>query len=283
MTSLIRINTPAVERVSALPDPTPSDAVASAPTPSTTDPAPDTPASPQLDRRALAQAIDKAVRGDARLSVAIRDLTTGVSYTYGSQRRFTTASIVKVDILAALLLQAQRQDRRLTSTEESLADRMIVHSDNAAADALWSAIGGAPGLTRANRSLGLRETTATSASWGLTRTSARDQLRLLNALTSDEGPLNERSRRHALDLMRSVDATQAWGVSAGTAPRDDIALKNGWLPRSTDGGRWIINSIGRIDGDHDYLIAVLSDRHSSMASGIDMVEHVTETVMEAMA
>ena len=50
-------------------------------------------------------------------------------------------------------------------------------------------------------------------------------------------------------------------------------MKNGWLPRSTEGGRWIINTVGRVTGDGtDVSIAVLSHNHGSMAGGIKVVE-----------
>ncbi|HEU5030376.1 MAG TPA: serine hydrolase [Spirillospora sp.] len=261
----------------------PSDAADLAPDTSPSPTASASPAPRRIDRRKLAKAIEKAVKGDARVSVSVSDLTDGTSYTYGASRRFVTASIVKVDILAALLLQAQEQGRALTASEKSLATRMIEDSDNAAANALWSAIGGAAGLAKADRRLGLKETTATSVSWGLTSTSARDQVRLLNALVSGDGPLSKRSRRYVLGLMSRVNTTQDWGVSAGAAAGDAVALKNGWLPRSADGGLWVINSIGRIEGDHDYSIAVLSDRNASMDAGVALVETVTEAVLDELS
>ncbi|MBW8486386.1 serine hydrolase [Actinomadura parmotrematis] len=236
-------------------------------------------ATPSVDKAKAARAVEKAVRGSARVSVSVLDLEDGTSYTYGSSRRFVTASIVKVDILAALLLKAQDQGRALTAPEKALAVRMIESSDNNAADSLWFEIGAASGLTRANRRLGLTETTATSVSWGLTSTSARDQVRLLKALASGGGPLSARSRRYVLGLMGDVDPGQDWGVSAGDADGDGVELKNGWLPRSIDGGRWVINSIGRVEDGHRYLVAVLSDRNASMDAGVATVEAVTRAVL----
>lgn len=65
--------------------------------------------------------------------------------------RFRTASIVKVDILAALLLQHQRSGTPLTNSEQDLARSMITSSDNAAASSLWRRIDAAVGLSAANR------------------------------------------------------------------------------------------------------------------------------------
>ncbi|MGW4750279.1 serine hydrolase, partial [Streptomyces sp. NPDC004290] len=101
---------------------------------------------------------------------------------------YDTASIIKVDIHAALLLQAQDAGRPLDATQQALARAMIEHSDNAAANALWRQIGLAPGLEAANKRLGLTSTKGGPGFlWGLTRTTASDQIRLLR--------LRARSRR----------------------------------------------------------------------------------------
>ncbi|MGW0662832.1 hypothetical protein [Streptodolium elevatio] len=69
------------------------------------------------------------------------------------ERAYVSAGIAKVDILAALLLQAQQEDRALTADEKTSASAMIRQSDNDAAFALWRALGGAPALEAANARL----------------------------------------------------------------------------------------------------------------------------------
>ncbi|MEV4106392.1 serine hydrolase [Nonomuraea sp. NPDC049695] len=235
------------------------------------------------DKKALTRALDRYVSHlPGRLSVSVRDLSSGLSYTYHRGLRTATASIVKVDIVVTLLLKAQRRHRGLTARERRWAARAIRVSDNAAASALWRAIGGASGLAAANRRLGLRSTTpGPGGSWGATTTSAADQVRLLTALTSARSPLSVRNRRYVLGLMSHVARGQSWGVSAAG---HDAALKNGWLPRRRDGGRWTVNSIGRVRGHgHTYLIAVISDRHPSMGAGVRAVEHVAALVAKTLA
>lgn len=61
--------------------------------------------------------------------------------------------MVKVDIPAALLLQAHRQGRALIPTERSLADSMITQSDIDAASTLWDEIGDASWLSEVNRAV----------------------------------------------------------------------------------------------------------------------------------
>ncbi|MFD5116986.1 hypothetical protein ACFWNG_32515 [Streptomyces sp. NPDC058391] len=208
----------------------------------------------------------------ASLSVAVLDLENGHQARYGVRTGTTydTASIVKVDILVALLLKAQDQDRRLTAQEKTYAVSMIRVSDNASADALWSAIGGAPGLDAANRRLGLTGTTAGSNGlWGLTQTTATDQVALLSVVFGEDSELAAASRSYVRELMGGTAEGQDWGVSAaGTAPE----LKNGWLPRTAT-GLWDINSIGRISVDgHSCLLAVLSGGSVSKQAGVSLVE-----------
>ncbi|MDX6429683.1 MAG: hypothetical protein QOE54_2049 [Streptosporangiaceae bacterium] len=223
--------------------------------------------------------------GSGRLAISVRDLSTGVTFGYETKLTFATASIVKADVLTALLLQAQRAGRTLTVSEKSLATRMIEYSDNAAATALWNKIGGAAGLTSANHKLGLRRTVAGSGGyWGLTLTNTADQVRLLSALTSKTSPLKARNRTYALGLMQSVSSSQDWGVSAGVDDDDSVALKNGWLSRATDGNTWVVNSIGRVHGSrHNYLIAILSDHNTTMSAGVTKVEHVSKLIATALA
>jgi beta-lactamase class A len=220
-----------------------------------------------------------------RLAVSARDLSTGATFGYKTKLTFVTASIVKADILATLLLQAQRAGRSLTASEKSLATRMIENSDNDAATALWNRIGGASGLTSANRTLGLRHTVAGSGGyWGLTETTTPDQVRLLSDLTSKSSPLSTRSRSYEMTLMQSVSSDQDWGVSEGADDGDSVALKNGWLPRSADGNTWVINSIGRVHGSqHNYLISILSDHNTTMSAGVTKVEHVSKLIAAALA
>jgi hypothetical protein len=97
--------------------------------------------------------------GGSSVALAVTTPVTATSTAaFSAQTASFTASIVKLDILAALLLQRQDAGRLLTSAEQVLARSMITESDNDAASVLWQRIGGASGLAKANRRLGLRET-----------------------------------------------------------------------------------------------------------------------------
>ncbi|WP_031156317.1 serine hydrolase [Streptomyces xanthophaeus] len=250
--------------VTALPSPS---ATASAPTDAQADVAAD-----------LTAAVREAVAGaEGNAAVAVMDLTTGASAsagtTPGDDHEFDTASIVKVDIVAALLLQAADAGRALTAQERQSASVMIENSDNGAADALWDAIGGGQGLAKANTRLGLTETVpGDGAYWGLTQTTPGDQLRLLQAVFSEDSVLSADARAYLQGLMGSIAADQDWGISAAADDPGSAQLKNGWLARSRT-GLWVTNSIGRVEvAGHTLLLAVLCDGQQSQEAGMALVE-----------
>ncbi|MFI6643229.1 serine hydrolase [Streptomyces sp. NPDC050504] len=181
-----------------------------------------------------------------RISVA----TDG--FSYGDGEAFSSASVVKVGIALALALRGRPPD----AGERALVDAMIRRSDNDAASALYAVVGGPAGLDAAHARLGLRETVADRA-WGLTRTTARDQLTVVRSVFAGHPGV-------ARAMARVVDG-QRWGVSAAGGP---YALKNGWMPmRAT--GLWVVHSVGVVRGR---AVAVLSDGHATLAEGIARVE-----------
>lgn len=212
------------------------------------------------------------------------NLSTGASVAYRSAALYPTASIVKVDILAALLLQAQDKGRALTTTEKTLARAMITRSDNASASRLWTRIGRGTGLRRANQRLHLTDTVpGPGTTWGLTRTSCRDQVKLLWSLTDSGSPLSPDRRQYALGLMQQVVSAQRWGVgAAGTGGTS--AVKNGWLPYSADDRRWIVNSIGRVRLSNGTVgaIAVLSRYSPSMSTGVATAQRLAKLAAAAL-
>lgn len=239
---------------------------------------------PAVDRDALLSTAMETVTvpSGAKVSAAVLDPDSGDSAAYG-EAAFDTASIVKVDILATLLLQAQDAGRHLTATEKAYATKMIENSDNTSASELWDIIGKAAGLDAANKRFGLTDTEGgEGALWGLTQTTAADQLTLLQQVFGDDSKLSEASRSYLQGLMKTVESDQRWGVSAA-ADGSEFALKNGWLARSST-GLWDVNSIGRVTvGGTDYLVAVLSKGTVSQAKGIALVEAAAKAAVGSFA
>ena len=205
------------------------------------------------------------------MAAAVYDLTTGLQAADGGRVQFVTASIVKVDILAALLYQAQHGGQALTENEQELATTMIENSNNNAASDLYYDAGGAAGIDEVNRALGLTDTAVgTDGYWGLTTTTADDQIKLLRDVFTSSSPLWRSSRRYIQSLMSNVEADQRWGIPAAASPGTPYMVKNGWLPNPA---LWEINSIGEIRRDGQrLLIAVLSDDNATEDGGISVVE-----------
>lgn len=219
------------------------------------------------------------------VTAAVYDQRDGRLWVFHPGVRQYTASIVKVEIMGTALQQAQQAGQGLPPAEQGLMPSMIEDSDNDSATALLHDVGGASAVARFDRSAGLTDTVPSSLplipgtpwpGWGLTTTTARDEVVLVSRFAYPNAVLSGASRRYGLSLMENIEPGQAWGVSGGVPAGTTIALKNGWLPF---GANWQINSIGWIDGHgRNYVLAVLTAANPSEAYGIDTIQGVASYV-----
>lgn len=79
------------------------------------------------------------------VTAGLYDITDHTTWLLNGGTTQATGSIVKVDILAALVEQAKIDHAPFTTKEEQLASRMIEYSDNDAATTLWDRAGDGPG------------------------------------------------------------------------------------------------------------------------------------------
>ena len=213
------------------------------------------------------------------VSIAVYSPKTHQIYTSSNapQHKFRTASTVKVSILAGILA---KQQSHLTSHQKSLATKMIEQSDNDSTSELFEDyLGGKNGLQQTFEKFGMTQSRANS-SWGLTVTTPKDQVKLLNNIFYKSKVLSDEERSEIRDLMGNVENDQAWGISASS---DNFALKNGWLNYGKD--EWIVNSIGYVKNSNgtDYTIAVYTDKNQSMAAGQQVIEQlarVTKPILD---
>lgn len=213
------------------------------------------------------------------VAVSVYDDVTGQTMSINPDAQFDTASIVKASILGTLLQQAQQHDTTLTAAQEELAVPMIEESNNDDATDLWNEVGGAPAVAAFVHALGMDDTTPNVA-WGLTKTTAPNQVQLVKALAYGTPELTPASRAYELSLMENVTSWEAWGVTGGVPSGVTVALKNGWLPRASG---WVINSIGWVDGDgRNYVIAILSNADPGEQYGIDTADAVSGLVWNAL-
>jgi beta-lactamase class A len=160
------------------------------------------PAQPALAAR-LSRDIPGALRGrSSAAAVTVLDRRTGVACALAANRRYDSASVVKVTILAALLRKHMEKHTYLSQTEVNLATAMITRSDDNAASALWSRVGRAS----LRHFLALAKMTETvlgpGGYWGLTQITARDELTLLKLLTSGNSVRRDRARQERLAAAR---------------------------------------------------------------------------------
>jgi hypothetical protein len=226
-----------------------------------------------------------ADRSPSSTSVAALDVTTGASVHVGASSGMTTASIVKVQLLESLLLKHQRAGTELSDSEVDTVTAMIEHSDNGAAETTFWDVGGRDAVVDLESALGLSKTKTVPGSddyWGLTTTSAQQQLVLLNNLVSAQSPLTAANRHFVLGLMRNVEADQTWGVPVA-ASSGTTAVKNGWLAVTDDSDLWAVNSIGvlTVHGD-TVLVSVMTQHDSSFDGGVDRVQTLAKAAVAAL-
>ncbi|WP_238428726.1 serine hydrolase [Frankia nepalensis] len=216
------------------------------------------------------------------VSVALYDRNTGLTVDVSNSDRkgWETASTVKLDILAALLTQTG-EGGQLAAAQLRLARPMISVSDNATASALWRQAGGQGGMDGFFRNLGMSSTTAgMGGKWGLTKTTAFDQLRVLRAVSYPGPVLSENARATAAGLLDTVVSSQRWGLTAGVPDGVAVQIKNGWLPY--DGG-WVINSLAHVHGaGKDYVMAVYTRNSPTMGVGIETISGLSRLAWQAV-
>lgn len=215
-----------------------------------------------------------------RITAAVHDAATGCDYSFRPDLRITTASVAKIQIMAGVLLRAQREGRGLTASERALIAPMIRDSADPPASALWSSIGGVAGMAALDRDLGLTETTAAQP-WGLTLTSARDRnLLLRQLLLGDGGPFDATSRATARSFMLDINPAQRWGVRTGIPSSWRAPMKNGFFISRCC--RWRLNTSGVVErpGRGAYVMTVLSDGWPTDREGIAAVDHVAGVIAD---
>jgi len=221
-----------------------------------------------------------------QITAAVYDARTGRTWVLHPGLQEYTASIVKVQIMGAALNQAQARGQPLPPSQAALMGPMIEASDNDAATTLLADVGGPSALARFDKAAGMTETEPSTLAlipgtdlpgWGLTRTTALDEVKLVARFAYPGPVLDDPSRAYGLSLMEHVEADQNWGVSGGVPAGTTIALKNGWLPVGTSG--WQVDSIGWVHGHgRDYVLAVLASGNPTEEYGIGTIETIARAV-----
>ncbi|MGC0211057.1 serine hydrolase [Streptomyces levis] len=216
------------------------------------------------------------------VAVGLHDRSTNTTCTLRASSAYDSASVVKVTVLATLLWDAKKTNRYLTDRENTLAKAMITKSDNAATSTLWKQLG----MTKIKGFLAAAGMTQTKPGadgyWGLTQITVTDEQKLLKLITGKNTVLSDNSRAYILKLMSQVVSSQRWGTPYGVPAGVTVAVKNGWLQRSTNG--WRVHSIGAFKGGgHDYTMTVLTHGNSTMDYGIATIQAVAKVIHRDLA
>ncbi|MGW0944216.1 serine hydrolase [Streptomyces sp. NPDC002623] len=216
------------------------------------------------------------------IAVGVYDRSTDTTCTLRASTAYDSASVVKVTVLSALLWDAQKTHRALTSREKTLAKAMITKSDNASTSTLWKQLG----LTKIRGFLTAAKMTQTKPGangyWGLTQITVTDEQKLMKLLTAKNTVLTDASRAYVNTLMGQVVSAQRWGTPYGRPSNVSWHVKNGWLSRATHG--WRVHSVGTFKGGgHDYMISVLTHGNSTMNYGITTIQGVAKVVHKDLA
>ncbi len=226
-----------------------------------------------------------AQRADT-VTVAVYDATTGITWDLNPGQVQVTASIVKVDFMAAALAADQRAGG-IPPQQAALMPPMIEVSDNDAATTMWGIIGGAAGLSAFDGVLGLQSTspfsgpvTATNLGWAYSTTSADDMVKVVSTFAFPNGILSDPYRAYGLSLMHNVEPSQVWGVPAG-APPGSVAVKTGFITPGPGDAQ--VNSVGYVAGaGRNYVFAILTDGNPSEGYGVDTINTLSSLVFDAL-
>jgi Beta-lactamase enzyme family len=233
----------------------------------------------------ISRGIEAALAGRKHSVVGLKvsDPAAGLTCLLNENKHFYAASVIKVTILSALLFK-DHGPSHLTKHQRELAYLMITQSSNDAATDLWQDVG-MSGMQRFLSKAGMRHTVL-NAAWGLTGITAKDELTLLQLLTSPGKVLGKYSRAYVLRLMAEVIPAERWGVPAGAPSEVTVHVKNGWLPYPGKDD-WNINSIGAFTGKHiGYQIVILTAPAAGGQTetyGIQTVQAAAEVINRKIA
>jgi hypothetical protein len=229
-------------------------------------------------------ALQTQLGGEVGLAVA--PLGTGPITTFGGFQTGHAWSTMKVPVLATLLLDYEQAGGVLSAQGHTDAALALEESDNAAAEALFSALEqNHGGLDAASAALELtlakagdQATTINTApnnqgftTWGQSEWSTSGEVRFYRAL-ADGCLLGPHDTDYVLGLMRNVTASQRWGAGAAGYPTNvPLAFKAGWGPESSGG--YLVRQTAIVGStSHGYVVSMLVlPPGGSFAQGVSML------------
>ena len=224
-------------------------------------------------------------------TASVYDTRSDCWYHLHPDLSLTTASAIKLQVLAANLDRVEALGRSLTDSERAAAERMLWYSHNAPPTSQLYGLVGTAGMAAFSEAVGAT-TIQHNQIYGITRSTATDLTRSSLATLNLEvsSPLTVESRETAREVLADVHFTQTWGVSAGLPDDHDVWLKNGFFPcRSCQpfAGQytWRVSSTGYIERPDDtgWAITVLTDGATTQEQGVVAVEAIASAIASELA
>jgi beta-lactamase class A len=223
-------------------------------------------------RARLADAIRLANNRAGVESLAVVD-ETGRMHGYRSTHTVRIASLLKPMLLVAYLNRASVRDRSLTERDRRLLAPMIRWSDDQSAETVL-AIVGSKGLYRVARRADMTHFRFRSH-WGWSDTTAADQARFFHRIDSY---VPARHRAYARYLLRSIVASQRWGIPAVVPSDWTVFFKGGW---STGTGR-VTHQVALLEkGRRRLSLAILTEHNPSHDYGVRTIRGVASRLLLA--
>ncbi len=220
---------------------------------------------------AVRSAWSYARRRGGQVSFAVVD-TRGRLRGRDADRAYVSASVVKALLLAAELRRVERDARTLDPGTHALLTAMIVHSDNASADDIYTRVGD-PGLLEVAKRARMRRFSV-RGHWANAQVTAADLARFLSRVRE---LLPRRHRGTGLRLLASIERKQSWGVPRAAGRRWRVHFKGGW--RDTEKGELVHQGAWLRGHGETLAIAVLTDAQPSRVYGIHTVRGIADRLL----
>jgi hypothetical protein len=230
----------------------------------------------------LQQATEQAAEQGATISVAVFDRANNQMFSNGSDRLIGIASVAKLFIADALLLQESQGKTHLSPEDRQALDAMLRSSDDGAAENFWAQGGGESIITDVAGRYGLTSTTPPSSGrWWDTMSSASDLIRYYDKLLAGSGGLPaERAdiivRNLAQSTPTGIDGyPQRFGIPDGLYA-EPVAVKQGWM--CCIGSDWMHLSTGIVGADRRYIMVIESLQPSDDATARATITQAVKTM-----
>jgi hypothetical protein len=197
---------------------------------------------------------------------------------YGANRRYNSASTVKVMLMVAYLRHGKQNHQPLTSGDKALLEPMIKRSDNATATRVRDIVGN-EGLAKLANRAGMTRF-QTNVIWGRTQITARDQA---NWMFKIERFIPKRHRNYAMNLLTKIIPSQSWGIPPSKPHGYVIHFKGGWAPSGDPG--WTVNQVAQLDprggGDQGrFSLAILTRGSPDRNYGIATIRGISKKLLK---